>query len=165
MPKPLTLDFIHAADNNCLLKAVWDITFKLADSGGGSMAQCADRLHQPWRMIYTTFLLDAEVCNGGFHQFFWNSEGQLNDATEADLEIIGASDHLTLFRRGVRLFTEFDIAGKKHRSENTWEEFAEGYETIPWGDLDDAYFGLSPKLFDLVAAHIRAHGVEFTNID
>jgi hypothetical protein len=43
-------------------------------------------LPQQWRAVYTALLLDGEVNNGGFHQYFWNYEGKFNDATLADLK-------------------------------------------------------------------------------
>jgi hypothetical protein len=120
-------------------------------------------LPQPWRCIYTAFWLDAEVRNGGFHQFFWNSEGQLNTATEEDLGRIEAIEIQNIFRRAAACFIEFDVAGEKGRSKNTWEEFTAGYKTIPWKKFDTEYYEASPTLFQHLAKYIRAHQDEIND--
>jgi len=58
------------------------------------------RLHampQQWRLIYTICWLQAEVDNGGYEQFFSNSQGGFDDETEADLRFIGEDQFLKLF--------------------------------------------------------------------
>ena len=109
----------------------------------------------------SSFRLDAELTNGGFHQFFWNSEGDFNAVTDEDLAFVGALDFQRLFRRAVACATEFDVTGDKHRSENTWEEFTAGYETIPWDDFDQQYYSTAPTLFQHVARYVRDHSTDF----
>jgi hypothetical protein len=41
---------------------------------------------------------DAEVTNGGHHQYFWNTHGLFIDLLASGLEYYGATEHLTLFR-------------------------------------------------------------------
>ena len=118
-------------------------------------------LPQPWRALYTSFKLDAEVRNGGFHQFFWNSEGNLNDAIAEDLASFGATQFADIFKRAADCATEFRVVETKRRSENTWEEFTDGYKTIPWDSRDRAYYEASPTLFQLVARYVREHPTDF----
>jgi hypothetical protein len=120
-------------------------------------------LPQPWRYVYTTLWLDAEVNNGGFHQYFWNGGGLMNTATEEDLGRIGAIEIQNIFRRAVACFVEFDVAGEKQRSKNTWEEFTAGYKTIPWEKFDTEYYEASPTLPTHVARYVREHEDEFNN--
>ncbi|MFN0052291.1 MAG: DUF4375 domain-containing protein, partial [Planctomycetales bacterium] len=119
------------------------------------------QLPQPWRALYTTFILDAEVRNGGFHQYFWNTEGVLNATTEEDLGYIAAVDIQQNFRRAVACFVEFDLAAQKRRGENTREEFTAGYKTIPWDSFDTQFYETSPTLFQHVARYVREHHVDF----
>ena len=149
-------------DDNEFLQHYWDTAFAMLDALDGEYVLRALQLPQPWRAVYTTFRLDAEVRNGGFHQFFWNSEGVLNAATEEDLGFIGAVDIQKIFKRAVTCFTEFDVAGDKQRSEKTWEKFTAGYKTIPWDDFDKGFYEASPTLFQRVACYIREHKNDFT---
>ena len=143
------------------LSPYWDFATAMLDALGEYDLLRVPDLPQNWRAVYTTLRLDAEVRNGGFHQFFWNSEGVLNAVTEEDLAFIGATDIHQIFKRAVSCFTEFDIKGSKQRSENTWEDFTAGYKTIPWDTFDDAFYDASPTLFEHVAHHIRSHQNDF----
>jgi hypothetical protein len=118
-------------------------------------------LPQPWRTLYTIINLDSEVGNGGFHQFFWNSEGNLNAATQEDLERVGATRFLNLFRRAVATAIEFQVADAKRRSGGDTGEFVAGYSTIPWENLDQTYYETSPTLLEYAARYIRTHLSDF----
>ncbi len=140
-----------------LLKPVWERCFaKLKSCGDDILA-----LPQPWRAIYTTFMLDAEVRNGGFHQFFWNTEGTLNEATRADLELIGASQFHELFKRATSTATEFEVIEAKYRSRGDVGDFKAGYDTIPWDTLDRAFYEASPTILEYMARYVRDHASAF----
>src|SRR5687767_4559285 len=47
-------------------------------------------LSSGFRAIYTTIVVESEVNNGGFNQYFWNSEGRLGELTVAGFYEIGA---------------------------------------------------------------------------
>jgi hypothetical protein len=63
-----------------------------------------DRLTQPQQTVYALSILDAEVCNGGFSQYFVNSSG--NQASEAlrGLELVGAKQTLKIVREAFQQF-------------------------------------------------------------
>jgi len=119
------------------------------------------RLPQPWRALYSISRLDAEVQNGGFHQFFWNSEGKLNTAVEQDLRFLGAVPFSETFKRAVDCAEEHKVVETKLRSTNTWVEFTAGYKTVPWEDFDQAYCRESPTLLQYVARYVREHPADF----
>jgi hypothetical protein len=49
-------------------------------------------------------LLDAEVCNGGFSQYFFNSWGDYAAETAAALQLLGASRIANLLERAMAEF-------------------------------------------------------------
>jgi hypothetical protein len=148
-------------EDSAFLKSYWKKALEILELYG-DYGDC-DHVPQPWRTIYTTLWLDADVKNGGFHQYFWNCEGRMNKATEEDLGRIGAIQIQNIFRRAVACFVEFDVAGEKQRSKNTWEEFTAGYKTIPWEKFETEYYEASPTLPTLVAKYIREHQNEFND--
>lgn len=106
-------------------------------------------------------ILDGEVVNGGFHQLMWNSEGSYNEAIDEALAYFGFGDIREIFQRAIECANEHDIVETKRRGENTWEEFTDGYQTIPWKPIDEAYWQQSPTLFARVAKYLREHPNEF----
>jgi len=114
-------------------------------------------LQQPWRTLYTVFNLDEEVRNGGFLQFFWNSEGKLNEATQQDLERVGAREFRQLFSWAVATALEFEIVEAKLRSNGNIDTFVAGHSTVRWNSLDQAFYEALPTLLEYLAHYVRAN--------
>jgi hypothetical protein len=56
------------------------------------------------RAIYTTWLVDAEVNAGGFHQYFFNSSGQYAGDALAGYELLGAEEYAAIMRSAIATF-------------------------------------------------------------
>jgi hypothetical protein len=56
------------------------------------------------RDIYVVGLLEGEVNNGGFSQYFWNTEGQHAEVTVDVLKRVGAKGTASLLRRAMKLY-------------------------------------------------------------
>ncbi len=112
-------------------------------------------LPRPWRVIYTTFWLDCEVNNGGFHQFFWNTEGRWNRETEKDLETIRAEPFLELFREAKKIFEAHDYVEEKVSSGNSLEGFSVAYKEKRMGELESVYFKQKKKLPEFVGEYLK----------
>ena len=46
----------------------------------------------------------SEICNGGFHQFFWNSTGVLAPEAVEGFRVIGQAQVAALIEKGMSLF-------------------------------------------------------------
>lgn len=55
------------------------------------------------KVYYAVSILDGEVHNGGLHQFFWNSSGELFPHVVSGLEVLGAYDQLELLHRAEQI--------------------------------------------------------------
>src|SRR5687768_11452474 len=53
------------------------------------------------RAIYATFLVDAEVNNGGFNQFFYNPHGELAGIALSGYELLGAEEYAEVMRSAI----------------------------------------------------------------
>ncbi len=144
-----------------MLKPLWEFAYDMAHLLGGEDWPHVLRVPQPWRALITTVKLDLHVRNGGFHQFFWNSEGIINEAVNEDLAVFGATEFQKIFKQAADCAAQFQVVETKRRSENTWEEFTAGYRTIPWEPHDTAYYEASPTLFQYVARYVRANPMLF----
>lgn len=97
-------------------------------------------LPQEIRAIYTTWEVDAEVNNGGFNQYFWNSSGQFRHEAIAGYELIGAGQHAALLREAVAIYEKEEARLKKYKDKGTLEAFSESYKENPLNPLDDRFF-------------------------
>lgn len=114
-------------------------------------------LPQHWRAVYTTSLLEGEVNNGGFHQFFWNSEGKFNEAVLADLDYIGATAYHDLFRRAVAIYAGHNYDEEKKRAGTSWEGFTEAYKQKRFEELDEEFYKVKLDMDVLIGNFIKQH--------
>ena len=109
------------------------------------------------RSIYATWWVEAEVHNGGFNQYFWNSAGQFAAIAAAGFRLIGAPDHARLMERAIVIRREDRGRLQKFRNRGTIKAFSDSYEDNPLNELDDEFFGLTVDLRTLRIHFIRAH--------
>lgn len=92
------------------------------------------------RMVWGVFMVDGEVNNGGFNQFFWNSAHRyVNEASEG-FRRIGAFEHARLLDEAVERFAERKGSLVPFYDRGTIEAFSESYDDNVFADLDDRYF-------------------------
>ena len=123
-----------------------DLEFALLDYVVNHMLGDGDGLEQlaDWPLAlqawYVAFVLDNEVLNGGFNQFFFNPSRALAQAAPAALAQIGAPALGELVSRALMLFDSRASTWKAARETGTLEAFAETYGDEPFRELDDFYF-------------------------
>lgn len=105
-----------------------------------------------FRAIYTTLHVEAEVCNGGFSQYFSNSEGKLADLAVEGFRHIGAPEYADLMSRAI---------GVWRKEQDVIEPLGEHSDLDPLDDEFDALAKVS-ELSQLRIALIRSHPDEFT---
>jgi hypothetical protein len=120
------------------------------------------RLPQQWRAVYTTIHLEAEVQNGGHHQYFWNGEGALNEEVSSDLRFIGALPFADLFAEALKIYEEHDYADDKLNCGNTWQGFTAAYREGRMENLDNAFYKQPRSLAWFLGEFIRKNPDLFT---
>lgn len=107
------------------------------------------------QVVYITMQLEAEVNNGGFNQYFWNSSGEFADLAPAAFLEINATKNENLAARAVKIaISEIQKMGK-YREAGTLEAFSASYKETSLGQLDDEFYKLDENLTALRAAYIR----------
>ncbi|MDX1512800.1 MAG: DMP19 family protein [Gammaproteobacteria bacterium] len=113
-----------------------------------------DEFAEDARDIYTVGLLDGEVNNGGFSQYFWNTEGQFAAHTLEVLKRIGAKETASLLRRAMKIYgapSSGDVEEWYDRLEKVEAEHADALE-----DLDEQFYEVLDDLPVLVMNHLQA---------
>ena len=99
-------------------------------------------LSSGFRAIYTTMVLEGEVNNGGFNQYFWNSKGRLAELTVAGFCEIGAPDFAKLMERAIVTWRgESSLLGRL-KAIDTAEAFSESYKHTKLAPLDEEFYEL-----------------------
>jgi Domain of unknown function (DUF4375) len=140
-PKPerLSADVLATIHDDDLEFALLDYVVHHMLGDGDGLQQLADwpLALQAW---YVAFVLDNEVLNGGFNQFFFNPSRALAPAAPAALAQIGAPAIGELVSRALVRFDSRASTWKAARVTGTLEAFAETSRDESFTELDDVYF-------------------------
>ena len=95
--------------------------------------------------------LEAEINNGGFDQFFFNSAGDRTAEVIDALSVIGATRTATIVKAAASKFP----GGMPPRDQNARQEALEvvSPDSDAFEDQDDAFLKYEEDLAALVAAH------------
>ncbi len=110
---------------------------------------------QKWVMVFSK--LDADVRNGGFYQYFWNTEGATLAELERGLFFVPHSDFRSLLEEAASRASQHDYTRSwlSRRWEWWyWKSYQKGADQKRLVDLDDLYVQLTPGPLEMVAEWI-----------
>jgi hypothetical protein len=110
-----------------------------------------------WRAVYTVGVLNGEVSNGGHHQFFWNTMGQLNEATLEDLARIGAKEVLEIFHEAVNSYSSELYEKELEAADYSFKGVAVGMKERRMDDLDQAFFNCKKEPYIYLGEYVLNH--------
>ena len=119
-------------------------------------AQGFDSLAPTERVVYCIWWLEAEVNNGGFDQFFFNSAGNLYAETCDALTMIGANKTRALLESASAV--AFPAAPPANRAERNSLQASSDEVEDQLNDLDRKFYAYEDDLAQLVNAFLASHG-------
>jgi len=127
----------------------------------GSYKRKVSSLPPNWRFIYVMLKLDAEVKNGGFHQFFTNARGKYDTHLQEDIERIESPAFKGVISRALHLYQGIDYTDQWNNVGKSWERFAAAYKEGRFETEDKQYYSVEPGLDELIGRHLRQHFQEY----
>ena len=160
--KVLTTDIIKGIKDENLEQAIIDNIQTKFKRDFSNEEDIVRSLSAGQQAIYVTWILEAEVNNGGFNQFYFNSSGQLADLGENAFKTIGAIQFADLVRQANTIYDETKADLEKY-NDGTIESFSKSYDQNPLNDLDDKFYKLyeDEPLSQIKVKYIRENVNEF----
>lgn len=160
--KTLTADIISKIKDEELEQAIFDNISINMEGDSTEEKEIVQALTQGQRAIYVTWIVEGEVNNGGFNQFYFNSSGQLADISEEAFKTIGANKFADLVRQANMIYYEIKDNLEKF-NDGTAESFSKSYDENPLNDLDDKFYKLYEEepLSQIKIKYIRDNVKEF----
>ena len=107
--------------------------------------------------------LNAEVINGGFNQYFYNSDGERAERAENTFVKLGAMQVADVVRRAIKQY-----AANRDKLHSIWngtmEGFSYGYKEKLFDTLDEEYYALmknDKQLYTLIGTYNKQHPQAF----
>jgi hypothetical protein len=121
------------------------------------------RLPRSVRVYYFSWLLEAEVGNGGFIHFFLNFWGRLGGEGASCFEELGSPELAAVIRRAVDIF--WNEVGTGSFGDKTAYEVEEAVGSL-LRPLDDEFYSLGEEVDtdQLRLKYLREHAAEFVSI-
>ena len=158
----LTIQMIGQTPDSLLVYVIFDhISKRMAVSPDQELASLL-ALPKPQQVIYIVWTLDAEVNNGGFNQFYYNSSGQFAELAPEALKLVGATQYAALTDAANEVYKKNKERITKHH-DGTIEGFSKSYENNPLEKFDDQFYVMKEPLMDLQVAYIRKNKKDFVD--
>lgn len=119
-------------------------------------------LPEPCQNIYSVYIIEGEVNNGGFNQCYYNSSRQFTKMAESGFNSIGAEGFADITIRANTIYSEIKDDLEKY-NDGSIESFSESYKNNPLNALDDEFYSMYEKepLDKLCIDYIRANSQYF----
>jgi len=157
----LTLEILSKIPDEKLEQAIVEYVETRIAGRDKQERQIVAKLGPGIQALYITWWLEAEVNNGGFSQYYWNSAGQFADAAPAAFDYFGARQHAALMREANTIRGVESAAMQKFKVQGSIGAFSASYEESKLDPLDTRYYKLTENLSALRIARIRAHPEDF----
>jgi hypothetical protein len=158
----LTIDIIEKTPDDQLLQTTFDnieTNFKVGEHYTKKKIQ---KLTNEKQAIFSIWMLQAEVNNGGFNQFDYNSSGQFAEMAEDGLKLIGADKYAKLVKKANKTYLEIKDE-LEAKDDSSIKSFSESYKDNQLNNFDNQFYDLdkAENLDSIQIAFIRRNMEEF----
>ena len=159
----LSSEILKSISDDNLEEAIFDNIYEIIGDDYRNELTNIQKLSKGQQAFWSTWVLEGEVNNGGYNQFYFNPSGQYSKMAEIGFKTIGAEKYSDLTIRANKIYAE-----NKDRlaefDDGTMESFSESYKDNPLNDLDTEFYQLgdSEGISKLRVKYIREHISEFT---
>lgn len=139
--RELTSQIIDTTSDDDLMQVVFDNLSEKLPADYEKEYETVMTWNKSRQAIYMIWILEAEVNNGGYNQFYFNSNGQFYNHLPEAFRLVGANKFADLTERANKIFEKANEEITKHQ-DGTIEGFSKSYEDNPLNDLDTEFYEL-----------------------
>lgn len=160
--KKLTKEIIDTLPDQELNQTIFDNISINMEGDKRNASDIIKGLSKGQQAIYSIWIVESEVNNGGFNQLYFNGYEEIVKIAESGFSTIGAHGFADLTKRANLLYKEIKPDLQKY-DDGTVESFSKSYENNPLDTFDTEFFKLyeKEKLTDLIIDYVRKNTDEF----
>lgn len=158
----LTIEILKNTPDDQLGQTVFDNIYELIGEDYDNELQNIEKMSTGQQAIFSTWIAEIEINNGGFNQFFFNSSGQYVAMAADAYELIGAKKFGGLMKKAIELYSSLN-ENHELNIDGTLESFSESYTNNPFDDLDNKFYELyeTGSLSEMKIVYIKNNIQEF----
>ena len=160
--KELTEQIIDTASDVNLLQVVFDNLSEKQSTDYEKEYETVMSWNKSRQAIYMIWIFEAEVNNGGYNQFYFNSSRQFYKHLPDALKLVGAAKFADLTKRANETFEKENLKITQHQ-DGTIDGFSKSYDDNPLNDFDTEFYELyqTENLQQIQVNYIRKNKMEF----
>ncbi|WP_320814931.1 DMP19 family protein [Flavobacterium sp.] len=119
-----------------------------------------ENLNEAEKTFLYVEILEAEINNGGFDQYFFNSSGDYANETLESLKKIGAHKTAKLVEEAFSYFPETPIPKDNNKRRKLLENI-DTKTSEKWNELEDKFYLYEENIGGLALEYVRRNKAEF----
>lgn len=119
-----------------------------------------ENLNEAEKTFLYVEILEAEINNGGFDQYFFNSSGDYTNETLESLKKIGALKTAKLVEEAFKYFPENPIPKDNEKRREILENI-DTKTSEKWNELEDEFYLYEENIGGLALEYVRQNKTEF----
>ena len=155
--KRLTPEILASIPDDKLEQAIIDYVYEKVARRHDQEVQIIKGMSDGLRATHATWVAEAEVNNGGFNQFFWNSSREYAAEAVAGFTLFELPALARLMQRAIIVNQEEAARLEKFKERGSLKAFSESYKENPINDLDKQFYEAAKNLSATRIAFIRKH--------
>jgi hypothetical protein len=114
-------------------------------------------------ILHAAWVLDCEIKNGGFDQYFWNRGLEHATFTLAALKRIGDEGRGAVLAQAIALFHKEGTKFRFFKKRGKLEDYATFAKDGLFRELDSLYYKAPGAMEEKLVAYVRSHPNEFAD--
>ncbi len=162
--KVLTEQIIDTTSDENLLLIILDNLSTKQPTGYEKEYEIVLSWNKSRQAIYMIWLLETEIKNGGYNQFYYNSSGEFYKLLPEALRLVGANQFADLTEEANATFDKYKEKIQKIQN-GTPDGFGKSYEDNPLNNFDTEFYKLdeTENLQQIQVNYIRKNKLEFVD--
>ena len=160
--KILTKKIMDVVPDSGLNQVVFDNIESKMKGDLSDVSKILEQLSKGQQAIYSIWIVEGEVNNGGFNQLYFNGYESIAKLAEAGFKSVGADKYADLTKRANLIYQKIKPELDKY-NDGTLESFSASYKGNPLNECDSIFYELykSESLSSRIVAYIRKNAYEF----
>lgn len=160
----LTPDILATIPDEKLVWAILDYVWLKVGDNYADIDKIVSGMSVGIQAFYYINMLQGEVYNGGYNQYFFNSSGAYANKTLEAFKLIGAIELQQNLEKAIsiHLKEQDDPKLRSLYDEHTLESFLESYKYTTLNECDEEFYALEETLSEYCIRFVRAHPDLFT---
>jgi len=158
MNEELTPEILSQVSGSQLEQIVFQNILSTIKHSDEEYIEAVKSLSHSKRVVFVIHIIEKEVNNGGFNQFYFNRTKQFGAMAEDAFESIGAFKFAEIVKAANLFYSVIEKDLEKY-DDGSLESFSESYSDNPLNELDHKFYQLynEEPLDQLLIRFIRTH--------